>query len=122
MKIYRIETITTLGAFRGNSRYEFATLLNISYDESRKVHPNPKHDSKLMDSLGEGNFYEYNFGFISIEQLKTWFFNDDVKLALDNEGMMVSVYDAEEFHIGNSQVMFIMDSAELLERISLLKI
>ena len=63
------------------------------FDLSGK-HPRPVDDSQLMRSLeavGRDCVYGPFFGFISIEQFRTWVYKDEWLHSLDDEGYRISL-------------------------------
>ena len=104
------------------------------------IHPTPQRDSALIDHFltkvedgsydrgyytvpkdGVRGIYNYHFGFKSIEQLRTWFFDDELLIKLRAKGIYLATYVVEapddiweEEHVyieGNSQVMFDLEYA-----------
>lgn len=110
--IYRLETTSGIGVYRSDAR-DF-----IKFDESR--HPAPCHDSLLMENLGGNRIRHYHFGFISIAQLRSWFYRDECLRIMNKHRVVMSVYEAEEVYIGNSQLVFNRKSAKLVSQNNLI--
>lgn len=108
--VYRLEQEDGTGCYRGD------LSLNVEHDIFR--HPLPRDDSLLMDNLDENSkhFIDFHFGFASVDQLRTWFYNDEWIRKIAKNGNVLSVYEAEEVYLGNTQVCFNRDTAKLIIR------
>jgi hypothetical protein len=110
--VYRLETVGGTGV------YGTPASNHLDFDPFR--HPMPSDDSLLMQSLKMRNLkfqgygsLEIHFGFSSLEQLRSWFYNDDWIRNISNEGIVLSIYEAEDVYFGNSQLCFNRSSAVL---------
>lgn len=111
--VYRLETIGGTGV------YNTSASMTIDFDGKR--HPMPNDDSLLMENLlmhnldilsGYGNL-GVHFGFSSIEQLRSWFYNDNWIRDISERDIILSIYEAEEVYLGNSQMCFNRSTASL---------
>lgn len=121
MKIYRIENDAEKGVFHGMG-YQSTQIFcdsGLSRDYQAKFHPAPWQDSKLKEGLKGRDMDDYHFGFSSIDQLLTWFPNEEVREMLNENSFFVSVYESEDFVKGNSQSCFILKSAKLEKTLNL---
>ena len=106
------------GVYNSNKGWD---IMNDKYnperDENGSVprHPMPRKDSKIVqecekrdidaDCLNDG---EFRFGFLSINQLRSWFYNNDSLIELGKAGIILRIYSAPEENIiaGNTQCCF----------------
>lgn len=93
-------------------------LFLFSHKECKMdTHPAPTNDTMLMSSFeskGERPVIRgYHFGFNSTEQLKTWF-NESSRISLHLQGYYVAIYEVKEFHEGETQCIFMKETAELV--------
>ena len=106
MLFYRIENETRHGCYVGyyNQNGEWSFL---NCDCSNR-HPFPTDDSLLCKSLGNTNTYlvgDKRYGFMSVEQFRSWFYEDSDLTKLQEYGFHMAIYDvpAAKFFTGNSQ-------------------
>lgn len=119
MTVYRVENANGEGMYRNRVFSDRDCPLNDCYDMYR--HPMPSSDDALCKSIGTDMVYwhRYHFGFSSISQLKNWLYTDDVRSKLANAGFVISVYECEtEFH-GDTQAVFIRDTARKVAALNL---
>lgn len=128
--VYRIEDESGCGVYRGTrSLYNYEKFCEFEKD---RVHPMPRKDSKLMASLpkrsreigffGEESIKslflsEFVFGFSSPEQLRAWFYEDEVLVWLGMNGFSLVVYNGYAHH-GNSQSI-VKKGSKKIQKISL---
>jgi hypothetical protein len=125
MLFYRIENKSRIGCYQ-------AAESNTILMSSSSRHPLPYEDSLLKNTMGEKvmtakHSGEYRFGFCSVDQLLTWFYNEKWLTALHDEGFELSVYEipACKYFMGNSQCVMAADAHtddNLVERKSLLSL
>jgi hypothetical protein len=79
---------------------------SVAYDPC--THPTPHYDSRLKDRWCElERSYEhknYIFSFSSYSQMRAWFFNDDLLIALDELGYEIIIAEGE-IHEGYTQAI-----------------
>jgi hypothetical protein len=112
--VYRLENIA------GEGVYACASSC-IEHDWNR--HPMPIEDSLLMWNLDNSKYpiSKCHFGFISLDQLRAWFYNDKWLTNVSEHGVLLSVYDVEDVYIGNTQVVFVRGDVEPVERYDLVQ-
>ena len=93
-----------------------------SYKTEFSRHPTPFDDSLLRDNMraaGIGfDFTSYIFGFISIEQLRSWLYRDEWINYLIKNDFILRVYMGEVI-VGHTQAIIKDVSKELFTEISL---
>ncbi len=127
MIIYRIQRRTNhlAGAYRGfyNNWTDYSDITPYQAN-----HPIMNRDTKLMLALS-GTSYTVRtpfglipdpcmyFGFESIQSLKDWFFDLGWLAAFKNHDYVIGMYecDPDAVFIGEAQVLFRMDSADLFD-------
>ena len=123
MKVYRLQNERGTGAYgRG-----------IIFDHCNVRHPAPLEDSKLKKQMDKKLFLTaYGwfdsipnnlFGFESIKQFKTWFFNDEWINEFHEHGYAIYVYEVSADHVavGSTQVVFRIEQATLIAKRPLTK-
>lgn len=95
------------------------------------IHPTAARDSKLRKILYEDEqgdddvfvrrregarpIHHYKFGFKSIEQLRTWFYDEDLIAMLHKEGIMVMTYSIDvPDDIAEDEAIFLEGSAQIM--------
>ena len=111
--VYRLETVDGIGV------YNTEALNCVHLDRQR--HPLPQDDSLLMHNIGDRRIRGYHFGFSSIEQLRHWLYNDKWIRDVSKHGIFLSVYEAAEVYIGNSQMCFNRSTAYLKSQNNLIE-
>lgn len=117
--IYRIESAKGIGLYSYRKADEFAhgTLV----DEHR--HPTPSDDSLLVANVREytcRNYFQIEdhmrFGFCSLEQLRSWIYQDEWLVKLHKYGLKIAEYRlySENVCEGNTQAIF--DGGEVLHK------
>jgi len=130
--IYRVENEFGEGMYRahkGPNIYEFPPQEEITLFLSDVcAHPTPEEDRKLMSAIWPhgtvetfGHYTNVVFGFQSLNKLKKWLSCKVVVKALDNHGFEIVAYIGIVYH-GSTQSIIEVDSAEIIERKSLLTI
>ena len=80
------------------------------------LHPSPEKDGKLKDYWNNLNIREqlnHRFGFENIEQLRRWFFDDDILNKLKEIGFQISIYKTgKTFKAGYTQAVCKWDDME----------
>ena len=110
---YRIQDADGVGPFWGK-----ANLYDCPVWSEDDRHPLPYRDTKLKESIeketGEtfsevtifkGRFQEFVYGFSSLEQLRTWFYNDEIIKWLAANGFILAESSDCESISGNSQAV-----------------
>lgn len=116
MLVYRIETEGGTGAYflqDENGAYR----LNRTIDPDK--HPVPWDDPDLdsfymMDSQWDCRKCSIVFGFASLEQYNEWF-TDEMR-EIVRPFTKLSVYDAADVLLGEKQLVFNLETAQLMER------
>jgi hypothetical protein len=79
-------------------------------------HPSPYNDSKLLDSFeakgvaADEVVYvgsKYSYGFCSVEQLRSWVYNDEWLRKLDESEYVLAVVESDDYFEGNTQGIFV---------------
>ena len=128
--VFRIEDEKGCGVYRGETNlYNYRKYGDFTRD---RVHPVPKCDSKLMQSIPkcgkrldcfgveEPKFkwiFNFVFGFSSIEQLRAWFYEDEVIEWLHENGFSLVVYEGIAYH-GNCQSI-VRQGSKQIQKLSL---
>lgn len=119
MLIYRVENANGCGMYMGNDH-------SFSYEMIDSMrHPTPNKDaslSKFWNALSFERSQAYSFGYGSLEQLKNWIYQDSWRKEIDESGFRVYVYDSKHFEIGDTQAVFIKQTATLQYSLSILEI
>lgn len=114
--IYRIQNEYGEGMYTGPS-------CDASSSMHEHRHPLPSDDAALKDKwINLKNATHYKFGFSSIEQLKFWIYKLKWRKELAKAGYCVYIFETDDFLIGDTQAVFVKDTATLVETISLTKI
>jgi len=102
LKVYRIENESQGGP------YHQGRIQDLPVCDT--VHPIPENDSQLMEATSDlrWSFSENIFGFVSEEQFKFWFYNDEYIDLLIEDGFRMTIYEVpdEYVYIGSTQVIF----------------
>ena len=120
-KFYRIENKAGHGPYHSNSLFTAGFKME-KYSGDR--HPSPSQDSALWEGLkaaqncgstGFPDVHPYIFGFSSLEQLRAWFFADEVLTYLHEQGFRL--YESEVERIaGNSQAICLKENWAAAEK------
>lgn len=108
MIVYRIEHTDGKGMYRSTGR----SLYECHFYKQTDRHPSPDEDSKLFTEIQAKNLLNWNygryvFGFASVDQLRSWLYQDEILLWLDDRGFILAVIEVDDVLIGNTQCMFI---------------
>ena len=106
--VYRFEYPRGRGIYHRDDRRSVADLFTM--DLSR--HPVPDCDSKLapmLSGMPDSEFKTYYFGFCSIEQLRNWFYSDELLKKLHAKGVVIAEYECRVADVleGHTQAMFV---------------
>lgn len=112
--IYRFEYSDGRGIFYRSPSDPKNLSEQLSTDDYR--HPVPRRDSGLTDGLGrdwEWKLHKYHFGFGSLEQLRSWFYNDSMLSLLHERQVVIAEYLCypEDIVVGNAQAIFKRDKS-----------
>jgi hypothetical protein len=122
MDIYRIEDEDGHGVFQAIGERLMAFMMtkhDVDGLGYRQFHPPPRHDSLLVRNLERSRYFmsNYHFGFHSVGQLKTWFFDDEIIQLIHDAEFHISHYKirnvADYVCEGNAQMCFMLDKATL---------
>lgn len=109
--VYRIETFGGIGMYFCNEDEEQTAQGIISHWPAR--HPLPREDSKLCaamreKAIDESLMQKYIFGFISVDQLRSWIYEDNWLKELHSLGLVISEYtcSVDDILVGHTQVIF----------------
>lgn len=114
VKVLRVETDVKLGMY-GQSD------LDCIWDmQSPSNHPLPNEDAALSsvwnDFRVKGIHREWSFGFSDLKQLRNWIYRSEWRDELARTGFMISVYDAKDYHLGDTQCIFKLKESNLVDR------
>lgn len=114
MLFFRIENDEKIGVYNGQGREVMELWAEADGRETLAccAHPCPWDDSLInlfLSNTGGGIWGEYFFGFTSIEQMRRWFYNDDILALLDQSGYHLSVYEFPSIVSGHTQAMASME-------------
>ena len=115
MLFYRIEDDSNYGCYAGCHSRRGRQVVN---DAVSDAHPSPFKDSLLESALGGGrDFFDgsLRFGFSSVDQFRTWFYDDSELKALHEHGFKLTVYEipSHAFFQGNAQCVMNSDYHKL---------
>ena len=112
---YRLENDYGEGPYRlrHDSKNLFNALENFS---THRLHPPPDDDPFL--SHIDFTDSSWRFCFESLNALYNWFYTIEVKKALQDIGVLISIIEAEKFILGEKQAVFCVNCKyDILERI-----
>lgn len=102
-RIYRVENQHGTGMYHVWDRF--------ALNENSERHPTPHHDSRLMQAGWEAfkaRYYsDVYFGFSSLDQLRSWVYQDRWREELYSHGYNIHVYEADEALLGDTQAVFV---------------
>jgi len=105
MRFYRIENSEKKGCYAGLGKRILNTVATVE-------HPMPFEDSLLARGLIRKNISEtfdgrVRFGFTTIKQFRSWFYDDaDIRVLMDNK-FVLNVYDVPSVIKGNAQAVIL---------------
>ena len=118
--VFRLEDAEGTGIYRTLYAQELYALDSAA---GGTAHPHPNQDSKLSDHwdmlIIMNQNKEYYFGFASMEQLRRWLFDKEVNQTLHDGGIKISIYQTDDYYIGDTQMMFRKSSATLIGKADL---
>jgi hypothetical protein len=88
-------------------------LYEISSYSTDSRHPEPERDSLLIASITAAGHRAYtkietlHYGFVSIDQLRSWLYDDEWLKELSENGFILAEYKSEEVYVGNTQLIFL---------------
>lgn len=124
MRVYRLENALRGGIFTSGLVYDARDRVTAKRGKTywHEVeepdpyrHPNPYEDVPgWSEHEDQDSFY---CGFRSIEHLTEWFDSEAIRVALNELGAVMQVYEAAPDDVleGRAQIMFRRDKAELVE-------
>lgn len=125
VKVLRVENSEGIGMYACRIwDKEMGSYPRYTYEMTEASnHPNPLEDAALFPvwvELGYKNRSKWNFGFVDLAQLRNWIYRQSWRDELKKYHFMISIYevDAENFHAGDTQCIFIKKNATLIERFS----
>lgn len=102
--IYRIEDALGKGMYCG-------TDCPVKYMMQEERHPPPYQDIRLRDIwetlYEQSRQRDFQFGFSSLDQLRSWIYREEWRDALNAAGFKVYVYAAKEYYLGDTQAIMI---------------
>lgn len=97
-------------------------ISNFDHKEcTRLTHPAPWDDVLLNASLDYHDDVlsaKHYFGFGTIEQLKKWF-DLNSRQRLKKSGYYVAIYETKDYHVGDTQCIFVKKDSDLVDFIDL---
>lgn len=112
--IFRVENKQKVGMYRDE---------RTSYLMQGYQHPPPSRDSALCevwDNLYEmGEHSGYIFGFATLEQLKSWIYEDEWRFVLNSFRFHVYMYETDDYYEGDTQAIFRKSTAKRVGMVSL---
>jgi hypothetical protein len=84
------------------------------YPINEQTHPLPQNDSKLVENLskvsydyasGIKNNEKWRFGFSSVAQLRSWFYNNEALALAHAEGVHLAIYKVPRIVRGGAQAI-----------------
>lgn len=102
IKIFRFEYSDGSGIYFRNDGKSLTDLMEFDFR-----HPNPYEDTPIFDRVGYG-ISRYTFGFSSLEQLRSWFYSDDLLKKFHCKDVVIAEYlcYAKDVVFGNAQTIF----------------
>lgn len=121
MLIYRVQIPgTKVSLYHNNKMWDVKDEM-----QSSDRHPDPQQDAALSGPWFDLTYDEranYFFGFSTIEQLKSWIYRTSWRQRLDKADFRVVVYDTAEYIIGDTQAVFKMHTASVVQELRLTEI
>lgn len=109
MRIFRVETETGRGPYAGGGG-------SWQSQETPSRHPSPNRDSALgWKRMFTEDRIRYNFGFVSIDQFKFWFFEPEWREELHQRGFHLVEYEATVYRASDAQAIFRRDLATVVK-------
>lgn len=125
MLIYRLEDINGGGAYNGDNPPDLFELFVATAAEDKKKglgvwNVEERRPSPLQDIRGFKHSSKYRFGFVDLDQLRSWFPRRALNLYRNKTGdYAVSVYEIDDHFakVGDHQVAFEFANAKLVKKI-----
>lgn len=107
MIVYRIENQAGEGMYAA----DHCIYQCPSYEDFGN-HKGPQSDNRLLDELRLKNWsydipQHFSFGFSSVEQMRTWLFEDVWLLWLADNGFILAIIETDDVIAGDTQCIFI---------------
>jgi len=113
--VYRVETSDGVGLYK--------TAIASSWDmQEIDRHPVPHEDAELCEFWRRCDQGEYIFGYGSIEQLASWIYKKEWRENIAAAGLVLSVYETNDYHVGATQAVFRKSTAKLIGRMDILNL
>lgn len=124
MKVYRIQSDTGFGLYEGGGSRSMKT-------HSWENQPGPTRDPGLAPYFvnlwfGWGpkpgskiDYWDLRFAFADLDQLMAWLPLQEDRAALKRLGYTIAVFEADQYILGEKQVVFDLNRAREIERIDL---
>lgn len=127
-RFYRIEDCDRVGCYHSTR-----VPHNDSYQNPSERHPMPQDDSLLttnkynIEALRGYYWFSsvFRYGFNSLEQLRSWFYEDSALEMLHNCGFVLAIYEIPEMIEGHTQCIMLdkyHNDERRIEEISLLSL
>lgn len=115
VKVLRVENDERVGMYA--SRVGVECIYEM---QSPSNHPSPDEDAALKDIWAEfqkdGTHREWHFGFSDLRQLRSWIYRTEWRDELASFGMMISIYEVKNYHLGDTQCIFKWEDTKFIER------
>lgn len=119
MFVFRVESkIDGSGPYVGKTSSSSCWVYESKSNMNANHRPGPRECDKIYELYKTDDFYKYNFGFISLSQLKKWFTARD-RIILNKHNYICNVYEVDDNFVvkGTNQCCFIKDNAKLVQSI-----
>jgi len=127
MQFFRVENAKHEGPYNPTDQVQLMDYINsrgidiwgACFDDYMSTHPNPLHDPMLITAWGnmsDEDRKQYIFGFDSIDSLFAWFRLPIELDYLKEYGFTVSIYEADEIHVGKWQAIAKKKTLKLVEK------
>jgi len=105
MRIFRIQNKHGIGMYTAQAEITYCML------ELDGRHPPPLDDTRLcaaIEATGRHcQFGDYNFGFSSLDQLRSWVYRAEWRSGLEAEGFFVVELETAEVYKGDTQAVWL---------------
>ncbi len=121
MKFYRLESRKGTGIYRALNGEKQEFLLEKYGASSR--HPMPGDDDKLTENAPHlfcfrgfwtGEASKYIFGFSSVEQFRSWFYEDEFLKSLRRSRIKLNLYETSDCFLGYTQMIARKETLEFI--------
>lgn len=126
MKFYRLEhKDTKSGVFRSGIPGVWSIASQFT---SGTNHPSPWSDSLLNEEMEKrgwywykkGNLSEYIFGFINIQQFRSWFYVSESLEKLEELGIVLNMYETDDYIVGYTQMIARKETLRFIQNLPIL--